>query len=243
MVQGRAARPSQQRRLRRAAQSVVGSRVRVVEDPAEILAGINSEDWAAETLYEDDLVLGDLDSDDEVPSPEPSYPSGRMAARRRMQAAPLAATPTWMGIDSAVSVAQRCRSLVFSLSQFYRASIHVPDVWTVDVELPAAWLWKVLTPTSENSAGAAEFSWVSLGPRQGVFNLKKHGPITQARTAQHPLTTAQTRRKMDIFAHSRQFTGGDPDMLKAGYDMQVLGMSSRATLGIWRKSNGTLRIW
>lgn len=164
-----------------------------------------TEDWAAETLYEDDLVLGDLDSDDEVPSPEPSYPSGRMAARRRMQARAQQCIvcmeekehtfvpPHLQGCDSHVDGHRFCSDcwidfLDHGLSvlrrgvtptplscPICRSCIHVPDVWTVDVELPAAWTGsskssdaevecyevQVLTPTSENSAGAAEFSWVS----------------------------------------------------------------------------------
>lgn len=155
----------------------------------------------APSLLDDDLVLGDCDSDDEVDCPASS--SGRTTARRLMQAraqqcivcmeekehtfVPPHQTTTcqveghrfcsdcWIDfLDHGLLVLRRGVSPAPLSCPICRSCIHVPDVWTVDVELPTVWQGtkkevdsqvqckevQVLSPTSD-SERSAEQSWVS----------------------------------------------------------------------------------
>lgn len=159
------------------------------------------ETWMAPSLLDDDLVLGDCDSDDEVDCPASS--SGRTTARRLMQAraqqcivcieekehtfVPPHQTTTcqveghrfcsdcWIDfLDHGLLVLRRGVSPAPLSCPICRSCIHVPDVWTVDVELPTVWQGtkkevdsqvqckevQVLSPTSD-SERSAEQSWVS----------------------------------------------------------------------------------
>lgn len=120
----------------------------------------------APSLLDDDLVLGDCDSDDEVDCPASS--SGRTTARRLMQAraqqcivcmeekehtfVPPHQTTTcqveghrfcsdcWIDfLDHGLLVLRRGVSPAPLSCPICRSCIHVPDVWTVDVELPTVW--------------------------------------------------------------------------------------------------------
>lgn len=161
------------------------------------------ETWMAPSLLDDDLVLGDCDSDDEVNCPASS--SGRTTARRLMQARaqqcivcmeekehtfvpPHESTTTcveghrfcsdcWIDfLDHGLLVLRRGVSPAPLSCPICRSCIHVPDVWTVDVELPTVWQGtkkevdsqvqckevQVLSPTSDSERSANEPGrWVS----------------------------------------------------------------------------------
>ncbi|CAJ1396801.1 unnamed protein product [Effrenium voratum] len=161
------------------------------------------EKWTAPALLDDDLVVGDCDSDDEVPCP-PSSSSGRSTARRLMQARAQQCivcmeekehtfvpphvesnhshtdghrfcSDCWIDfLDHGLLVLRRGVSPAPLSCPICRSCIHVPDVWTVDVELPSVWTHakpvepevqchevQVLSPTSDGERSAAELSWVS----------------------------------------------------------------------------------
>jgi len=159
------------------------------------------EKWTAPALLDDDLVLGDCDSDDEVLCPASS--SGRTAARKLMQARAQQCivcmeekehtfvpphetaghqveghrfcSDCWIDfLDHGLLVLRRGVSPAPLSCPICRSCIYVPDVWTVDVELPSVWQGtkkevdeqvqckevQVLTPTSDTER-SSEQSWVS----------------------------------------------------------------------------------
>jgi len=161
----------------------------------------DEEKWTAPALLDDDLVLGDCDSDDEVHCPA-SCSSGRTTARRLMQGRAQQCivcmeekehtfvpphetscqveghrfcSDCWIDfLDHGLLVLRRGVSPAPLSCPICRSCIHVPDVWTVDVELPSVWQTtkindqsqvqckevQVLTPTSDGER-SAELSWVS----------------------------------------------------------------------------------
>jgi len=193
------------------------------------------ERWTADAMYDDDLELSELDSEDEAP-PEPSCSRGRMTARHRMQDRAQQCIvcmeekehtfvpPHVQGCGSHVDGHRFCSDcwidfLDHGLSvlrkgvvpaplacPICRSCIHVPDVWTVDVELPSAWVQgskkadaevecyevQVLTPTSQASAGA-EFSWVSSD---------SSGSTDDCAPAGRPLLPPLCRRVWDVAVRS-----------------------------------------